>query len=63
MNDLNGFTESDLIRYRDSDYQIIFDPAFNEFQVKDKSIGMILAIDFDEWSDALAYLLEDVQVI
>ena len=58
---LNGFTREDLIRYKESDYQIIW--SGHDFRIIDTTVKMTVAIDFDSFGDALAYLICDVCVI
>jgi hypothetical protein len=61
---LNGFTDDDLLWHKHSPYQIIYSNEMDEFQVVNTDFhDMICAFEFSEWADALAFLLQDVQVI
>ena len=59
--DDNGITRNDIFRLINSRYGII--GRKNNYEIRDKQYRFTVAIGFYTWSDALAYLLEDVEVI
>ena len=56
-----GITMDDIMRLVKSRYRIIW--RKNNYEIRDKQYRFTVAIGFYTWSDALAYLLEDVEVI
>ena len=56
-----GITREDIFRLINSRYRIIW--RKNNYEIRDRDHRFTVAIGFYTWSDALAYLLEDVEVI
>jgi hypothetical protein len=56
-----GITMDDIIRLVNSRYRVIW--RKNNYEIRDRDHRFTVAIGFCAWSDALAYLLVDVEVI
>ena len=56
-----GITMEDIMRLVNSRYRIIW--RKNNYEIRERDHRFTVAFDFYTWGDALAYLLEDVEVI